>query len=111
MLGGLVNCVINYRYTFRARALSKQAVALKYTLVWMGSLLLNTVGTSLLYTQLVHAFEGATGAKVEDLCYALSRLLVSLMVSFVWNYLLQRYFVYRPTRFDAVIVRYNKDKR
>jgi hypothetical protein len=33
------------------------------------------------------------------------------MVSFVWNYLLQRYFVYRPTRFDAVIVRYNKDKR
>jgi hypothetical protein len=26
-------------------------------------------------------------------------------VSFVWNYLLQRYFVYRITRFDAVLVR------
>jgi putative flippase GtrA len=111
MLGGIVNCVVNYRYTFRARACNKQAVAVKYALVWMGSLLLNAAGTSLLYDWMTHAFEGATGERVEDICYALSRLLVSLMVSFVWNFLLQRYFVYRPTPFDAALIRYNKDKR
>lgn len=108
MAGGIVNCTINYRYTFHARACSKQAVALKYALVWLGSMALNTVGTSLLYAWLTHTFAGATGAQVEDVCYALSRLMVSLMVSFVWNYLLQRYFVYVPTRFDAKLTRLRK---
>lgn len=105
LAGGIVNCCINYRYTFRARQCSKQAVAVKYTLVWMGSLLLNSLGTSWLYGVLMRVFEGATGAAVEEVCYAMARLTVSLAVSFVWNYLMQRYFVYRITRFDAVLVR------
>ena len=111
LAGGIVNCTINYRYTFHAKGCSKQAVAVKYTMVWMGSLMWNTLGTTYLYAWLVAVMQAAGSGLSEDICYALARLVVSLVVSFVWNYLLQRHFVYRSTRFDAVIVRYNKEKR
>ncbi|MDE6683234.1 MAG: hypothetical protein K2J87_07395, partial [Muribaculaceae bacterium] len=36
--------------------------------------------------------------------FAAARLLTSLIVSLVWNFLLQRYFVFRNTSFDRKIV-------
>jgi putative flippase GtrA len=101
MAGGIVNCTINYRYTFRARGCSKQAVALKYALVWLGSLMLNAAGTTWLYQELVYLLRAADVAVVEDLCYAVARMTVAMLVSVVWNYLLQRYFVYRSVPFPA----------
>ncbi len=50
--GGVVNCCINYRFTFHAAGQSVKAVGVKYFLVWTGSLLLNMYGTTGLATLL-----------------------------------------------------------
>lgn len=102
--GGIVNCVINYHFTFHASSCSWRAVVVKYALVWVGSLLLNSYGTEALYALL------SSWDWLEDLgfrpngYYAAARLTVSLLVSWFWNFLLQRYFVYRVTRFDPYAI-------
>lgn len=103
--GGIVNCCINYRWTFRAQDCSIMNVAIKYAMVWTGSLLLNTYGTSF-FTAL---FESSTllddwGVAV-NLRFAVARVGVSLLVSIFWNFMLQRYFVYRNGGFDRVLDR------
>ena len=52
--GGIVNCCINYRFTFHAAGQSVKAVGVKYFLVWTGSLLLNMYGTTGLATLMSH---------------------------------------------------------
>ena len=98
--GGIVNCIICYKFTFRAENCSWQAVAVKYAMVWVGNLILNSGGTQLLYIILErwHFLDdlGFTPAGY----YAAARLVMSLLVSWFWNFLLQRNFVYRPSRFD-----------
>lgn len=47
-VGGVVNCCINYRFTFHASGQSVKAVIVKYLMVWTGSLLLNMYGTTFL---------------------------------------------------------------
>ena len=99
--GGIVNCIINYRFTFRAQGCSRKAVAVKYALVWFGSLTLNAVGTEGLFTLMnswhwlanLHWFK-------ENGIYMTASVIVSLLVSWFWNFILQRSFVYRPTYFD-----------
>ncbi|HUP12723.1 MAG TPA: GtrA family protein [Niastella sp.] len=54
---------------------------LKYVLVWMGNLLLNTAG--------VYAFTCQAG-----LHYVISKAAVSLLVAFLYNYPLQKNFVF-----------------
>lgn len=105
ILGGIVNCCINYKFTFRAQGCSKRAVAVKYLMVWLGSLILNTVGTSLLAMALDswHLLEALGFTNVGS--YAVARLVVSLLVSWFWNYVLQKNFVYRATSFDPVAIR------
>ena len=44
--GGVINCCINYKWTFRPEGCSKRTVAVKYAMVWIGSLLLNSFGTA-----------------------------------------------------------------
>lgn len=103
--GGVVNCIINYRFTFRATGCPWRAVAVKYVMVWVGSLLLNAFGTEAFYRLFeawpwLHNIGFAMGG-----LFAAARLLVSLIVSLAWNFLLQRNFVYRPTRFDPTAIR------
>lgn len=98
--GGAVNCAINYKFTFHADGCPWAAVIIKYAMVWIGSLLLNSFGTA----WLTSAFENwhllaVLGVTTKG-CYAAARIIVSLLVSWFWNFLLQRYFVYVPTRFD-----------
>ena len=45
VVGGVVNCVINYGWVFHEDDCKKTHVALKYLFVWGGSILLNTWGT------------------------------------------------------------------
>lgn len=101
VMGGVVNCIINYRFTFRAQGISKRAVAVKYFMIWMGSLTLNTVGTSLLTSVLDqwHLLERMGFTGVGN--YAVARVVVSLLVSWFWNFIMQKNFVYKPRRFDA----------
>lgn len=95
VLGGIVNCIINYRFTFRASGCSVKAVAVKYLMVWLGSVLFNTVGTWALALALDswHLLEVIGFTSVGS--YAAARLIVSLIVSLAWNFLMQKHFVYR----------------
>lgn len=99
--GGIVNCIINYRFTFHAQGVSWRAVIIKYMMVWFGSILLNSAGTQLVYSLIDGWHWLETIGFKPDGYYAAARLFVSLMVSWFWNFVLQRYFVYRPTRFDS----------
>lgn len=101
VMGGIVNCIINYRFTFRAQGISKRAVAVKYIMIWVGSLVLNTVGTALLTSALDqwNLLERLGFTNVGN--YAAARIVVSLLVSWFWNFVMQKNFVYKPRRFDA----------
>lgn len=103
--GGIVNCIINYKFTFHAEGCSKRAIIVKYAMVWLGSVTLNAWGTEALYWLLQHwPWLEEIGFK-PDGYFAAARIVVSLAVSWFWNFVLQRYFVYRPTRFDPVAIR------
>lgn len=103
--GGIVNCIINYRFTFRATNVDVRAVAVKYILVWAGSLTLNTLGTEGLYTLLEswHWLEKIGFKPAGN--FATARVATSLLVSWFWNFPMQRYFVYRPRSFDNYVLR------
>jgi putative flippase GtrA len=80
--GGIINCVVNYRWVFGSDGQHKRYVALKYLIVWTGSIVLNTAGTYLL-TELTGSY------------FIWSKAVVSVVVAFLWNYQMQRFFVYR----------------
>lgn len=105
LAGGVVNCCINYRFTFHAAGQSVKAVGVKYFLVWTGSLLLNMYGTTGLATLLSHWDWLINLGFKPDGIFAAARLVASLAVSWGWNFVLQRNFVYRPTGFDRFAIR------
>lgn len=106
VIGGIVNCCINYKFTFRAENCSVKAVALKYFLIWGGSFVLNIGGTTILNHLLQKiAWLGQIGIRSDGI-FAFSRLFVSLVVSLAWNFLLQKNFVYVPNRFDPYAIRF-----
>lgn len=104
--GGVLNCIIGYRFTFHAEGVSKRAVIVKYSIVWIGSLILNSWGTNALFYLLQRwTWLDSIGFK-PDGYFAAARLIISLVVSLAWNFLLQRKFVYRPTRFDPYAIKF-----
>lgn len=107
VVGGVVNCIVNYKFTFHADNCPVKAVAIKYLLIWGGSFILNLGGTTLL-EQGIRQLEVVTNSSWirPDGIFAFSRLTVSLIVSLAWNFLLQKNFVYRPTSFDPYAIRF-----
>lgn len=102
--GGVVNCIINYRFTFHADGVDWRAVVVKYVMVWIGSLLLNSFGTQFLY-EVIKDWDWLETIGFKKAGYfSAARLFVALVVSWAWNFMLQRYFVYRTTRFDATAI-------
>lgn len=94
-MGGVVNCVINYFFTFTDDNSKLRSVAFKYATVWVGSLLLNTFGTTWLFG-LLGSMSVLDGFGItRDGFYAIARVVASILVSWFWNFPLQRYFVYR----------------
>lgn len=79
--GGLVNCGINYRWVFHAFGLKKKYVAMRYMFVWAGSIALNTFGTWRL-------------TELTGMNYIISKSVVAAAVAVLWNYQLQRTFVF-----------------
>lgn len=104
-VGGIVNCLINYKFTFRLRECSYWAIGVKFFLVWLGSLLLNTFGTQYLTEVLTNSTYLDSVGMVENLRFSIARLSVAIVVSVFWNFLLQRFFVFRATSFDNFIDR------
>lgn len=104
LVGGIINCVLNYRFTFHGNSCPWKAVMVKYALVWIGSLLLNSFGTELLYYGLMHwPWLENMGFK-PDGYFAAARLTVSGVVSLGWNFVLQRNFVYQNRKFDKYAI-------
>ena len=83
--GGAVNFLLGRRWIFRATQHRSAPQALRYAVVSLGSLLLNTVGVQVLAGPLhVH--------------YVAVRAAVSLAVSLIWNFPMQRTFVFGAKR-------------
>lgn len=78
------NFMLNSHYVFAHTGRGKKALAERYLLVWLGSMLLNGGGTNLL-TWLVG------GARY----FVIVKCMVALAVAFGFNYPLQRGWVFR----------------
>lgn len=103
--GGIVNCIINYKFTFHADDCPWKAVMIKYIMVWVGSLLLNAFGTQALFWVLENWKWLETLGFRPDGYFAAARLITSLIVSWAWNFVLQRTFVYRRNSFDPYAIK------
>ena len=104
--GGIINCIINYKFTFHADNVDWKAVAVKYSLIWFASAVLNTVGTAGVYYLIKDWDWLETIGFKKDGYYAAARLFVSLMVSWFWNFPMQKYFVYSVTSFDKYAINF-----
>lgn len=104
-VGGIFNCIINYKFTFHAVGVAWKVALVKFLFVWMGSLLLNSFGTQIVYSW-VHDWEWLQRVGIaKDGIFLATRLFIALMVSLCWNFLLQRNFVFKTTRIDPYIDR------
>lgn len=101
--GGIINCSINYKWTFKANSCSVPAVVIKYILVWTGSLLLNMYGTALLDNAFANSTTLAEWGIKAGVYTTVARVGTSLLVSIFWNFMLQRYFVYRYNTIDPFL--------
>lgn len=101
--GGIVNCIVNYKWTFKANSCKIQYVFIKYLLVWLGSIALNTWGIYFLTEKISQNIWVQETLKhyIDDL-FVFSKIVVSLLVGFIWNYNLQRIFVYRNCNMDRL---------
>lgn len=84
VVGGIVNFCIGRYWTFEKRAAQKTPYLQigKYLLVWLGNLGLNTAGVYLLL-------------RYGHMELAIAKIIVSLIVGFSYNYLLQKKFVFK----------------
>lgn len=95
-MGGVTNCILNYRWVFPVTSSKKLPIALKYLLVWGMSILLNTYGTYLLTEFLRDSDCVVTLLGTHaDQVYIVSKVVVAILVAIGWNYQMQRLFVYR----------------
>ncbi|MDO4162958.1 MAG: GtrA family protein [Bacteroides sp.] len=109
VVGGMVNCAINYGWVFHAKNVKKKYVAIKYLLVWGGSLLFNTWGTFALTEWItdmtwINKLPGFYVTNVFLLC----KIVVAVLVAFIWNYQMQRLFVYRNHNFRLFLKHHNR---
>ena len=79
--GGVLNFVLGRRWIFRSTIAAAGAQARRYAAVSLGSLILNTCG--------VHVLAG-----IMHYPYVAARLVVSFCVSVLWNFPMQRSFVF-----------------
>lgn len=79
--GGITNCCINYRWVFHAFGMKKKYIAVRYMIVWGGSILLNTYGTYFL-------------TELSGSNFIISKVVVAVLVGLFWNYQMQCRFVF-----------------
>lgn len=81
----------------------------KYTLVWAGSVFLNTYGTYYLTEWIagISWVRDTLSLYSKDL-FIVPKIVVSILVALFWNYYLQRVFVYRNVNMKNLFKRENK---
>lgn len=89
ILGGIINCCINYRWTFQGTGRTKKSIFWRYLLVWIGSILLNTFGTD----YAVRLCEGFTDS--NTLIVIICKAIVAIIVALGWNFVMQKYYVFK----------------
>lgn len=111
IVGGIVNCFINYYWTFKAKDCKKKYVVIKYVLVWIGSFFLNTWGVYLM-TESIQSLPWVqeTLSHFFDDIFLVSKLFVSLLVGWVWNYNMHRIFVYKDCKIRRPLRRNQKSQ-
>ena len=80
--GATFNCAFNYKWVFFKEGLRKKKVVVRYYLVWVGSIAINTLGTYLLTEIMRHHF-------------VYSKIITSVFVAIFWNFILQKKYVYK----------------
>ena len=80
--GGIINFYLGRHQVFKVSQHRATSQGVRYSAVWLGSLLLNAGGMYLL-------------ANVARANYLLAKIVVSLLVGFGFNYPLQLHFVFR----------------
>jgi len=80
--GGILNFVIGRTWVFESRKRKVHQQAFRYGVVWTGNLVLNTTGMCIL-------------TKICNVHYVPAKMVVSLMVGFCYNYVLQKKYVFR----------------
>ena len=85
LAGGIINCYVNYQWVFDTQEQRKPYIALKYFVVWSISILLNTSGTWF-FTEL------------SGVNFIIIKAIVAIIVAILWNYQMQRIFVFRNLR-------------
>jgi len=95
LTGGVFNCTLNYRWVFPDNGVRKKHVAMKYLLVWSSSILLNTGGTFVCTEWLKRqsGLQKLMGDYIDDI-YIVGKIIVAVFVAILWNYTMQRYFVF-----------------
>jgi putative flippase GtrA len=81
IIGAVINFSINRYWTFKRTDVASRSQLQKFIVVVIGSILLKSSGTWLLTTML-------------NLDYRISRLCIDLLVSFGFNFTMQRYWVF-----------------
>lgn len=82
ILGGLTNFMLGRIWVFQARGEKVYLQAVRYIIVWVGNIILNTSGVFIL-------------THYMNISYIYSKVIISLFVGIGWNYLLQKYFVFK----------------
>lgn len=105
--GGIINCVINYKWAFDTQDCQFKWVLFKYVLVWIGSFVLNVGGVYLL----VEFLQAYTYLWEWDssLYLIVVKIIVSALVSVGWNYVLHRYFVFKDVHIQRTVKRLIKN--
>ncbi len=80
--GGILNFLIGRTWVFESRKRKVHQQAMRYGLVWVGNLILNTGGMYLL-------------TKLLKIQYVVAKIFVSLIVGFCYNYTLQKKYVFK----------------
>lgn len=80
--GGVLNFFIGRTWVFESRKRKVHQQAMRYGIVWVGNLALNTGGMYVL-------------TKILKIHYVVAKLFVSLMVGFCYNYVLQKRYVFK----------------
>ncbi len=89
VVGGIVNCTINFHWTFPGSRQPGHTIMLRYALVWSGSILLNTWGTVLGVRLATHWFPQRLWSVM------MVKAVVAVAVAMLWNFSMQKYFVFR----------------
>ncbi|WP_374166717.1 GtrA family protein [Arcticibacter sp. MXS-1] len=82
--GGITNFYLGRNWVFNSRDKKVYVQGIRYIMVWGGSIALNTSGVF----ALTHFLE---------INYIISKVVVSLVVGFSYNYFLQNYFVFKQS--------------